>query len=140
MGLSAAGKVQDGYPVIWLDLSFSAMGTWPWQGNDTVTVLVLTFLPVFIFNSYKRTVLALQSLTSPPLHFSSKCTSVLCGLSYGFSRYRALSCYRIRVTGFLFSFPSSCVVLCNFITFLPLALPALSLSSANSNSDHLKQS
>lgn len=140
VGSSAAGKVQASYPIIRLDLSVSAMGTLPLEGNGTITVLMLTFLLVFIFNSYKCIALALQSFTSTPLHFSSMSTSVRCSSSFSFIRYHVLPYYRIGVTGFLFSFLSSCVDLYNIITSLPLALPALSLLSADPNSDHLKQS
>lgn len=84
--------------------------------------------------------LSMQSLSSTPLHFSIKCMSVLCCSNFSFVRYRALPCYRIRVTGFLFSFPSSCVDLYNITTSLPLAFSAQSLSSADPSSDHLKQS
>lgn len=104
-----------------------------------LTLLVQTFFPVFIVNSYKHLALVLQLLTF--IHFSSKGTSVLCSLSFSFIRSHFLPYYRIRVTGFLFPFPSSCVtLLCNFITFLPLALLAQSLSSIDPHSDHLKQS
>jgi len=100
------------------------MGTWLSEGNGTITVLMLTFLLVFTFNSYKCVALALQSFTSTPLPFSSKCTPVLCSSSFSFERYRALPRYRIRVTGFLFSFLSSRVDLFKIIMSLPLALPA----------------
>lgn len=115
-------------------------GPSPQRAIAQLPILMQTFLPVFIFNSCKRIALVLQLLASTPLHFSSQYTSALCSSSFSFHWYGALTCYRIRVTGFLFPFPSSCVVLCNFIMFLPLPLPAQSLSSADPNSDHLKQS
>lgn len=45
MGSSAAGKFQASYPVTWLDLSFSAMETWPLEGNGTVNFTGADILP-----------------------------------------------------------------------------------------------
>lgn len=113
------------------------MEIWPLGGNGRVIVLMLTFLAVFMFNSYKPVALPLQLLTSTPLPHvsSSKHIHTLCNTSFTFVRYHALPCYRIPVL----LTPSSCAVLYNFIMSLPLALPA-QLLSADPNSDHLKQS